>query len=717
MPYPLVGIAADHRIMMMNQQAELAFGFSADEAAGRPFDEVLPEELLKKANGGRITFTPEGKRTLTADLALFEMPEGEPGSLLLQIRPRPTESGQVHGRCDGTPAADDLLLTEALLRAQLETSTDAIGVADWNHQFLVWNQRFVDIWDIPPEFLATGQGARALEAAAEKLPDPEGFERELMRLYDNLDEPEDGVEIPLLDGRVLERYSRGVKDDRGFNWGRAWYYRDITERKQEREALRAREELFRAVFERSALGIGVVQPDSRPLLVNPAMTRMLGYTSGQLRGMNYQEFTHPEDVEPVGELFRQLKAGERQRFQYTERLVTAEGETIRARLNGSILPGLAEDGGDLYLALVEDVTESCALEEGLRLVAEVLRSANGVMVTDARGRIVSVNEAFERITGYQSGEIMGRMGRALEAGRGESGFCQDLKSALDWQDTWEGEVQGRRKDGSTIPVWSTVTTVRDEAGRPVRYVSVFTDLTERKMLASERQRRSSAIGELGRLLAHQLNQPLSAIGGYAEGARMRLERDGMPPSQLAGVLKRIAQQASRAGDVVSDMRHFFRGEPVEAKPVGLNTLLHSTLPVLPEEGEYPYQVDLDLGEDLPEALADPVQVQECLINLITNAIEAGPANAGEEVRIRITTRQEGGQVVAAIADNGPGVPQSLESKIYQPLFTTKGTGSGLGLPICQFVAEEQGGCLWMARNDPDPGTTFCLGLPVAESEG
>ena len=191
---------------------------------------------------------------------------------------------------------------------------------------------------------------------------------------------------------------------------------------------------------------------------------------------------------------------------------------------------------------------------------------------------------------------------------------------------------------------------------------------------------------------------------------MRMNRGEQDPAALAGALERIADQARRAGEVVGDMRHYFRGEPPTPTPTGLNTLLHSILPILPEGREAPYRLDLDLAENLPPVLADPVQVQECLVNLITNAIEAGPASPGEEVRIRVATRLRGAQV----SDAGPGVPEGLEEQIFQPLFTTKGTGSGLGLPICQFVVEEHGGRVWTERHGSGPGTTFGLALPVAE---
>jgi PAS domain S-box-containing protein len=714
LPYPLVGLDAQRRIVYLSRQAAQVCGHDPDEVTGGPYHVLFPEELPANPQGAAITCRCKGGVEFRARLTVYDLPWGESGSLLLQLDPMESvgtweEGGGI------TPRGRELLYTEALLRAQLETSPDAIVVADWDHNVLAWNRNFLDMWGLSREILAAGRGDEALAAVRDQLADPEGFAREVERLYFHLDEAEDGVEVALTDGRVLERYSRGVRDDRGLYWGRAWYYRDITERKWAQEALAASEKRFRAIFERAPLGIAVVGPDGRPLVVNPALAQMLGRTETELCGMPFAKFTHPEDVERDMELFHQLKAGERTSYRLTKRFLTAEGRVILGRLSASLMPGLGEDDTDLFLGLVEDVTENTALEEGLRLVAEVLRSANGVMITGTDGTIVRVNDAFTRITGYAAEEAVGRPACFIDAHPTDSEFYDDMMAALAWSDTWEGEIQGRRRDGSVYPLWETVTAVRDESGRAVRYVAVFTDLTERKLLASERQRRSSAMGELGRLLAHQINQPLAAIGGYAEGTLMRLRRGDVRTEELTAALDRIGEQARRAADVVGDMRRYFRGEAPEPGPVGVNTLLHGILPILPEGSGTAYHLELDLEEELPPVLADPVQLQECLINLITNAIEAGPQAPNLPVRIRVRTSRSDGWVEVAVSDSGPGVPDGLEQQIFQPLYTTKGGGSGLGLPICQFVVEEHGGQVWMERNDPGPGSTFRVRLPVASA--
>jgi PAS domain S-box-containing protein len=717
LPYPLVGLGPDWTITLINRQAELVCGHPAEGLVGQAYHALFPEGLPGSPDGARVTCKCRNGETFPAEVAAFALPTGEPDGLLLQLHTAEGGPEERPGAAGFTPQGRDLLYTEAVLRAQLETSPDAIVVADWDHNVLAWNQRFLAMWGLAEATLANGRGELALQAVADLPADPGAFQAEVRRLYRHLEEPEEGVEIPLKDGRILERYSRGVQDERGLFWGRAWYYRDITQRKWAESALTESEQRFRAIFERAALGIAVAGPDGRPVAVNPALARMLGRTETELCGMPFEAFTHPDDVAQDRALFEELKAGERASYQITKRFLTADGGTIRGRLSASLLPGLAEDGGPLFLALVEDVTEHTALEEGLRLVAEVLRSANGVMVTDARGRILRINDAFTRITGYTADEVIGEQARIIDAEPDDPAFYRDLMAALGWQDTWEGEIQARRQDGSRYPLWETVTAIRDEAGRVVRYVAVFMDLTERKMLASERRRRSSAIGELGRLLAHQINQPLAAIGGYAEGARMRVEKGQVAPDELVSILERIGDQARRAAEVVADMRHYFRGEPLERVPVGLNTLLHDIRPVLPDAEAADYRLELDLADDLDPVLADPIQVQECLINLITNAVEAGPPEVGGPTGVRVATRQADGMVEVAIRDWGPGVPPGLEEKIFQPMFGTKGAGSGLGLPICLFVAEEHGGHLWMTRNAPEPGVTFHLTLPVAEPDG
>jgi PAS domain S-box-containing protein len=492
----------------------------------------------------------------------------------------------VHGPDGGS--RDELRYFNALLRAQMATSPDGILVADGNLRMLAWNQQFLEMWSLSQATMEAGDGRQAVAAVRDQVCDPEAFEAEIARLYRALDEPEAGVEVHLCDGRVLERHSRGMRDDRGHYWGRCWFYRDIT---------------------------------------------------------------------PQRELLEELEQ-----------------------------------------------------------LAEVFRTGAAVMITQPDGTVLRVNEGFEALTGYRAEEMIGHSAEFLGSEVKSPVREQEIREALARDGHWAGERWSRRKDGSVFPQWQTVTVVRGESGEVRHHVVLLNDLTERKLLESERQRRDSAMGELGRILAHQLNQPLTAITNFAEAGLHRLEGT-QAPAGLDELLGQVRDQAGRAGEIVEDIRRYLRADNAALRPTNLNSLLHSVLPAVEAaKADQSYQLHLDLLPDLPAVSGDPVPLQECVLNLVNNAVEAaseGPAATGE---VHIATRGHGGQVELTIQDNGPGVPAGLEDQVFEPLFTTKEQGTGLGLSICRSVVHSHGGELRVANN-ATAGATFRLLLPVAAPKG
>ncbi|MFA9459498.1 PAS domain-containing sensor histidine kinase [Thiohalorhabdus sp. Cl-TMA] len=607
---------------------------------------------------------------------------------------------------------EQLLYSNALLNAQLETSPDGILVADRHYRMLTWNRRFREMWGISEEVMAAGDGRAAVQRVLDQVVEPEPFRAEIKRLYEHLEEAETQVEITLKDGRVLERHSRGVQDERGSYWGRSWFYRDITEQKRAEKDLRVSEQRFRAVFERAALGIAVVDPEGHPWRVNPALERMLGRSAEELTSTSFLEVTHPEDRQADREAFEELVAGRRESYGMEKRYLTGDGRVVWGRLSASTLPGWNDQQRPWFLGMVEDVTENRELLEELRLLAQVFRAGNAVMITDALGRILRVNEGFCEVTGYRPEEVLGGTPGFLKSRFHGEEFYRALWKQLEQEGYWEGEIWNRRKDGSHYPQWQTITAVPDQSGRVARYVATFSDLTDRKLLESERQRRASSVGEMGRILAHQLNQPLAAIGSYVEGALQRLRREHPDLGELERGLREMRSQVERASGIVDDVRHYLRGERPELRPTDINSLLRSVLPARgPATTEPPCHFKLDLAADLADVPGDPIALQECLLNLVNNAVDAVRSNRGAEGRVAITTRRRGSEVEVVVRDNGPGIPPGLEEEIFRPLFTSKEEGTGLGLSICRSVVQKHGGRLWVGANEPGPGAAFHITLP------
>jgi C4-dicarboxylate-specific signal transduction histidine kinase len=225
--------------------------------------------------------------------------------------------------------------------------------------------------------------------------------------------------------------------------------------------------------------------------------------------------------------------------------------------------------------------------------------------------------------------------------------------------------------------------------------------------------RVSMLGEMASGIAHELNQPLSAIGNYGDACLRLLQSPTHDVPRIVRNLEQIVSQSERAGAIIREMRAMVKKEPLELAPVNLNEIIRSVLALVrPETAEKAVQLTLELAEPLPPVLADAVQMEQVVLNLIRNAIDAlsGAETTPRLLTIRTSVATDG-KVQVEVCDTGVGLPQGEPSSIFEPFFTTKANGLGLGLPISRSIVELHAGSLETSRN-PDRGSTFRVRLPV-----
>ena len=233
--------------------------------------------------------------------------------------------------------------------------------------------------------------------------------------------------------------------------------------------------------------------------------------------------------------------------------------------------------------------------------------------------------------------------------------------------------------------------------------------------------RLSILGEMASNLAHELNQPLGAIANYARGCTRRLETGTAEPAQLAEVTRAIAEQADRAGQIIARIRNFVRKRASQLEPTSVNEAVHAALALCEGQARSGgIVIARDLADSLPPVLADRVQIEQVVLNLVKNALDAmqdGPAGtaggSARTVTVR-TGRDEEGRVEVAVADQGQGISAEARERLFDPFFTTKPGGMGLGLSICRTIVEAHGGHLW-ATDNPGGGAVMRFVLPVALS--
>ncbi|MHB1193440.1 MAG: sensor histidine kinase [Longimicrobiales bacterium] len=224
--------------------------------------------------------------------------------------------------------------------------------------------------------------------------------------------------------------------------------------------------------------------------------------------------------------------------------------------------------------------------------------------------------------------------------------------------------------------------------------------------------RVTTVGEMASSIAHEVNQPLTAISTYAQACRRMVESGDVSREEISRILGRITDEALRAGEIIHRLKELVRRRESERRPWSVNALILQVMPLAKMDARlHGVVVHLDLESDLPQVVVDGVQIQQVLLNLVRNAVDAmdGQAEPDPEVVVRTRHTSPGG-VWISVSDRGCGLPDTAEEDLYQPFFTTKRDGMGMGLSISRSIVLMHGGRLWFERN-PVRGTTFHFSLP------
>ncbi len=255
---------------------------------------------------------------------------------------------------------------------------------------------------------------------------------------------------------------------------------DISDRKQADTDLQKSETRFRSIFESANAGIAFTDETGQIKLVNQNFAQLLGYSAEALLNMNFVDFTHPDDIAAEVSLFNEILAGQRDSYQIEKRYFTKSGELLWVDLTVNAIRN-AERRLINFVGLVNDITARKSGEESLNLLAKVFTtSGEGIVITDADSRIIAVNDAFTRLTGYGENEVRGKNPKILSAGRTPRHVFEEMWSSLADKGSWEGEMWDRRKTGEPYQKWLAINAVRDKQGRVSNYIGSFTDITERK---------------------------------------------------------------------------------------------------------------------------------------------------------------------------------------------------------------------------------------------
>jgi PAS domain S-box-containing protein len=389
---------------------------------------------------------------------------------------------------------------------------------------------------------------------------------------------------------------------------------------------------------------------------------------------------------------------------------------------------LGTDGRPQRIAgTVSDVThERQSQEEQTRLRRLFEHSLDGMMIVDAEGRGVEVNEVGRTLCGLTSGLRVSQLvlSEAFdeEANRAFAKGLQSARAGL----SWNKDVFAR-PPGKDAPVELRVAIFpieRDASGAATMLGVVLQDVTlQKKAQRSDLEHRESlahvlrlgTMGEMAGGVAHELNQPLASIVNYLEGSLLLLRKGRLEPEALADVLQRAAHQAHLAGGIIARMRQFIRKKQPQFTPVGPKRLVTESIAFIePHARQLGVKLEVDVDADLPSVFVDPIQIEQVLMNLAANAKDELLKVDASGRRILFRVRADGEWVVFSVCDTGPGVPAELRRTIFEPFFSTKpkSTSLGLGLSISRSLVESYGGALWLDDPEGEYSSVFRFSLPL-----
>lgn len=363
-------------------------------------------------------------------------------------------------------------------------------------------------------------------------------------------------------------------------------------------------------------------------------------------------------------------------------------------------------------------------ETHLKAILETIPEA--MIIIDEAGIIQSFSPSAETQFGWTAAEARGRNVSMLMPSpyrEGHDGYVERYLKTGERRIIGIGRVVvGERKDGSTFPMELAVGEMPTVEGR--FFVGFIRDLTERQQNEGRLQElqaellhisRLSAMGEMASALAHELNQPLSAVANYLKGSRHLLEAETLDRIRLAEALDKANDQALRAGQVIRRLRNFVqRGEPERSAEKLSKLIEEASALALVGARERGVHVRCRFSPGLDLVLVDKVQIQQVLLNLIRNALDAMETSERRELLIQ-TEPADDDLVVVSIADTGQGISREMQKQLFQPFVTTKRSGMGVGLSICRTVVEAHGGRIW-AEPNRERGTIFRFTLRAIRAE-
>ena len=482
----------------------------------------------------------------------------------------------------------------------------------------------------------------------------------------------------------------------------------LAERARAEAELMESEARYRLLFERNLAGVYRSTPEGEVLDCNEALAKIYGFASREEMLAQPAQVFYPS---PGGRLAF-LERLRRQRV--LKNLVSQgrrrDGTPIWVLENVSLVFDEKADR-ELIEGTILDVTEQRrAEEERARLAAAIEQSHESIMMTDIEGTIIYVNPAFERITGYSREEAVGLNPRIIKSGLHDKAFYEQMWRTILSGQPWRGQMTDRRKDGSLFTEESVISPVRDASRAITAFVAAKRDVTQEIELQRklEQAKNLETVGMIAGGVAHEVRNPLFAITTIVTA----LERKLADQPEFGEYTAHIKDQSRRLNVLMNDLLTLGRPiDPQEFTALDLRDVLSETKALVATGGMDTTPCMMELGSAPLPILGISQKLQQAFANLGQNALSFTPRGC----LVRVRAWRERDRACVEISDMGPGIPADLFPVLFAPFQTRRKGGTGLGLAIVRQIVTAHGGTVEAANNDPPPGATFTVRLPLAHA--
>jgi PAS domain S-box-containing protein len=529
-----------------------------------------------------------------------------------------------------------------------------------------------------------------------------------------------------------------------------------SDRRKAEEALRASEERWRKLFETSSAGIALVATDGRYIAANLALQKILGYTEDELHRLTVLEVTYEEDRPTTEVILAEAAEGRRRDYRYEKRYRRKDGNVIWAEVSSTLVPAKG-DVPAFFATVVVDVTERKRAEEDLRHSEAYLAQGQRISQTGSWGWHVATgsvywSEEHYRIFDYDPETTAPSYALFLERIHPEDRFSleETLNRAVRDKSDFESDYRIVLPDRS-IKFLRSVGEAQVNPSGELEFIGTVMDITERRRAEEElRQKEASlreaqtelahvsrltTMGELAASIAHEVNQPLAGIVTNANASLRWLAGELPNLNEAREAVGRIIRDGNRAGEIIGRLRALAKKAPPQKEWLDLNETIGEVIAMARSEiRRNRVLLQTDLANDLPLIAGDRIQLQQVMLNLLINAIEAMggvrdglrelgvssekvldiAGGSGEDtLENKALSHAKWTHVLVAVRDSGPGLEPEGIDRLFDAFYTTKSQGMGMGLAISRSIVEAHGGRLW-ATASPSRGAVFQFTLPLRD---